>query len=71
MLTRTLMFGAALAVIAAPALGADAAAVAFVTAIYNAYKCKRSGPPSLKLRRANYASLQRSLERVKGIEPSS
>jgi hypothetical protein len=41
MLTRrTLIFGAACAMIAAPAFAADASASAFVTAIYNAYKGK-------------------------------
>jgi hypothetical protein len=41
MLTRrTLIFGAACAMIAAPALATDASASAFVTAIYNAYKGK-------------------------------
>jgi hypothetical protein len=43
MLTRrTIMFSTALAIIALPALGADAAAVAFVTTIYNAYKGKNA-----------------------------
>jgi hypothetical protein len=41
MLTRrTLIFGAACAMIAVPAFAADASASAFVTAIYNAYKGK-------------------------------
>ena len=41
MLTRrTLFFGAACAIIAAPAFAADASASAFVTAIYNTYKGK-------------------------------
>jgi len=41
MLTRrTLIFGAACAMIAAPAFATDATASAFVTAIYNAYKGK-------------------------------
>jgi Protein of unknown function (DUF3828) len=41
MLTRrTLIFGAACAMIAAPAFATDASASAFVTAIYNAYKGK-------------------------------
>jgi hypothetical protein len=43
MLTRrTLIFGTALAVIASPALCADAAALGFVTAIYDAYKGKNA-----------------------------
>jgi len=37
---RTLIFGAACAMISAPVLAADASASAFVTAIYNAYKGK-------------------------------
>jgi hypothetical protein len=39
---RTLIFGAVLAVIASPGLCADAAALAFVTAIYDAYKGKNA-----------------------------
>lgn len=48
MLTRrNIMLGAAGAVIAAPALAADAAAQAFVAAIYNAYKGKNGNGVSL------------------------
>jgi len=41
MLTRrTIMLGTACAAVAAPALAADASAMVFVTAIYDAYKGK-------------------------------
>ena len=37
---RSIIFGAACAIFAAPATAADAAAFTFVTSIYNAYKGK-------------------------------
>jgi hypothetical protein len=59
MLTRrTIMLGAASAVIAAPARAADPSATAFVTAIYNAYK----GKNAKGIRLDNEAGIRRYFE---------
>jgi len=53
MLTRrTIMLGTACAAVAAPALAADASAMVFVTAIYDAYKARTDmGPDRQRSRR--------------------